>query len=70
MSRSGERGKQHEARYIDHLVAHNPEIATINGVDITAGTVADTLAATKAGKPVIVQGALQSDPWVGRLGSP
>lgn len=62
-----ERGKQHEASYIDHLAAQSLEIATIDGVDITPGVVAETLAAMKAGKPVIVQGALQSDPWVGRI---
>lgn len=61
-----ERGKQHEASYVDHLTEQCLEIVTIGGVDITPEAVAETTAAIKAGKAIILQGALRTGPWAGR----
>lgn len=61
-----ERGKQHEASYVDHLADEGLDITTIGGVDITPAVIAETTAAMRAGKPVIVQGALQTGAWSGR----
>lgn len=62
-----ERGKQHEASYVDHLKASGLEVVVVDGFDITGEAVAQTYAAMKAGKQVITQGALQSGLWVGRV---
>lgn len=61
-----ERGKQHEASYIDHLAGQGLDIVVIGGVDVTSDAVAETEAALRAGAPVVVQGALQSGSWGGR----
>ncbi len=61
-----ERGKQHEACYIDHLAGQGLNIVSIGGVDVTSDAVAETEAALQAGAPVVVQGALQSGTWGGR----
>lgn len=61
-----ERGKQHEASYVDHLTDQGLEIVTIDGVDITPEAVADTTAAMRSGKPIILQGALRTGAWAGR----
>ncbi|WP_339872990.1 TM0106 family RecB-like putative nuclease [uncultured Brevundimonas sp.] len=61
-----ERGKQHEASYVDHLTDQGLEIVTIDGVDITPEAVAETTAAMQAGKAIILQGALRTGAWAGR----
>jgi len=61
-----ERGKQHEASYVDHLAAAGLDIITIGGIDITEASVAETTAALQAGIPIITQGALQAGVWSGR----
>jgi len=61
-----ERGKQHEASYVDHLAAQGLEVVPIGGVDITSEAVGETSAAMLAGKAVIVQGALRTGAWSGR----
>ncbi|GGL29256.1 TM0106 family RecB-like putative nuclease [Caulobacter rhizosphaerae] len=61
-----ERGKQHEASYVDHLIEQGLEVVTIAGVDITANAVEETKAALKGGADVVVQGALQTGAWSGK----
>lgn len=61
-----ERGKQHEASYVEHLSDQGLEIVTVAGVDITADAIAETRKALHAGAEVVVQGALQAGPWAGR----
>src|SRR5688572_5453862 len=62
-----ERGKLHEAAFIQHLQAQGFEITLIEGVDVTDEAVKATLEAMRAGKPIIVQGALRHDRWSGRI---
>ncbi|MDX2505739.1 MAG: TM0106 family RecB-like putative nuclease [Gammaproteobacteria bacterium] len=61
-----ERGSVHEQDYVSHLEASGLDVVKIDGVDITEGTVDQTVAAMKKGSAVIVQGALSYDGWVGR----
>jgi uncharacterized protein len=61
-----ERGKQHEASYVDHLITNGFEVMTVAGVDITDNAVAETAAAMRAGTSVIVQAALRAEVWSGR----
>jgi predicted RecB family nuclease len=61
-----ERGALHEQAYVDHLKDEGLSITKIEGVGVDAGSVAQTVAAMKAGVQVIVQGALQSANWAGR----
>lgn len=61
-----ERGHRHEQAFIDHLTDVGHDIAVIKGVDITDGSVNETLEAMQAGNEIIVQGALKDGRWVGR----
>ena len=61
-----ERGFRHEQAFIDHLKAGGSAITTIEGVDITASSVAATFAAMSAGAEIITQAALQDGRWSGR----
>jgi uncharacterized protein len=61
-----ERGSVHEDQYVEHLGCTGLEVASIASGDIAAGAEAQTLAAMKAGVPIIVQGAFSCDGWVGR----
>lgn len=61
-----ERGAAHEHDYVRHLEADGLEVIRIEGVEVTDGALAETLAAMKSGAQVIVQGALASENWTGR----
>ncbi|GAB1582917.1 TM0106 family RecB-like putative nuclease [Phyllobacterium phragmitis] len=61
-----ERGRRHEASYIEHLRAAGLTVAEIPGVDITPKALAATLDAMAAGAEVIVQAALGDDRSAGR----
>lgn len=61
-----ERGARHEQAYIDHLAGQGLPLTTIAGIAIDATAQAETLAAMRAGAPVIVQAALRSGRWTGR----
>ena len=61
-----ERGTIHERNYVEHLAAVGLEAVRIDGIEVTDAAVSETLDAMKSGVPVIVQGALSSDGWVGR----
>lgn len=61
------RGSAHEQSYIEHLrSADGIEVARIEGVEVTESAVAETLAAMRRGSPVVVQGALSNENWLGR----
>ena len=61
-----ERGAIHEQNYVEHLTEEGLEVVRIDGIEVTAEAAAETLAAMKKGSPVIVQGALSHQGWVGR----
>ena len=62
-----ERGARHERSYLDHLCASGFHIVRIDGVGIDATSVSNTSEAMRRGAPIIVQGALQSANWGGRV---
>jgi uncharacterized protein len=64
-----ERGLIHEQSYLEHLTRSGLEVVNIEGVEVTAQAVAETVAAMKQGVPVIAQAALSHDSWVGRADS-
>lgn len=61
-----ERGVQHEAAYVEHLVRQGHAITRIEGTDISTTSVADTRRALARGVPIVVQGALSNGAWAGR----
>jgi uncharacterized protein len=61
-----ERGAIHEQNYVQHLKDAGFEVLRIDGVDVSQDAVSQTLEAMKSGTPVIVQGALAHDGWIGR----
>ena len=61
-----ERGARHEQAYVEHLAGQGLPVTTIAGIAIDATAEAETLAAMRAGLPVIVQAALRSGRWTGR----
>ena len=60
------RGLAHETEYVRHLEDSGREVTTVGGVGVEAEIVAATVAAMRAGRDVIVQGALAEGNWVGR----
>ena len=62
-----ERGAAHEQNYVEHLKAERVWTSIrIDGVEVTHEAVAETLAGMRSGVPVIVQGALSHQGWIGR----
>jgi len=61
-----ELGAVHERRYIEHLAKGGLDVVQIEGVGITPSQVDQTVAAMRAGRQVISQGALQEGVWGGR----
>lgn len=61
-----ERGRRHEAEFIDHLRDQGFSAVAIPGVDITLDAVAKTHKAMVDGAQVIIQAALQHGRWSGR----
>lgn len=61
-----ERGRRHEAAFIDHLRAQGFAAIVIPGVDITAEAVSATKVAMARGDEIIVQAALENGRWGGR----
>ncbi|NKK60261.1 TM0106 family RecB-like putative nuclease [Rhizobium leguminosarum bv. viciae] len=62
-----ERGFRHESAYIEHLSGLGLTVEQIDGVGIEDTYVAATTTAMKRGVDVIVQGALRSGNWGGRI---
>ena len=61
-----ERGARHEQAYIERLEATGADCLRIEGFDVSDHAVAETLEAMRAGREVIIQGALRSGRWHGR----
>src|SRR5215831_14719313 len=61
-----ERGAAHEDQFVAYLRDQGLDVVVIDGVDVTATAVAQTIAAMRAGRSVIVQGALMHEGWGGR----
>jgi len=61
-----QRGIKHEGDYVEHLSAGGLASVKIDGVDIDDAALDATLAAMRAGVPVIVQAALRLGRWAGR----
>lgn len=61
-----ERGRRHEAAFVDHLRDLGLTAVAIPGVDITPDTVASTRKAMEEGAQIIVQAALHHERWSGR----
>lgn len=61
-----ERGIAHEQSYIEHLTSAGLDAVRIDGVEVTHGAVAETLATMQRGVPVIAQAALAHQGWNGR----
>lgn len=61
-----ERGSVHEKNYADHLTKAGLQVVRIDGVEVTNEAASETLSAMKKGIPVVVQGALSHEGWVGR----
>ena len=61
-----ERGRRHEAAFVEHLKQQGLVAELIDGVDITAEAVTRTREAMAAGTQVIIQAALQHRSWSGR----
>ena len=53
--------------YIQHLTDDGAQVTWVEGSGLEAATVASTMKAMKAGKEVIVQGALVQGHWGGRM---
>jgi len=62
-----ERGDLHEKAYVQHLVATGVDVVRVEGKGIDPTAVEQTIAAMHRGSPAIVQGALRSGRWGGRL---
>ena len=60
------RGARHEQGYVDHLNSSGLTVTVIDGVGVDNETVTQTRQAMEDGAEIIVQGAFQSDIWVGR----
>lgn len=61
-----ERGRHHEAGFIEHLRGQGLDTVEIDGVDITSDAVTQTREAMSQGREVIVQAALEGGQWAGR----
>lgn len=61
-----DRGLAHEQNYVDYLTQAGLDVVKIDGVDVGAAAVSETIAAMKKGAPVIAQGALAHLGWGGR----
>lgn len=61
-----ERGRRHEAGYVEHLRGQGLSVASIEGIDVTPGAVAWTREAMARGEEIIMQAALQAERWSGR----
>ena len=61
-----ERGLRHEQAYVEMLRATGHDMVWVQGKGIDAETVGATVEAIRAGRGVIVQGALANGQWGGR----
>lgn len=61
-----ERGRRHEAAYVEHLQGLGLPAVEISGVDSTPDAIEQTAKAMAAGTAVIIQAALAHGQWAGR----
>ena len=61
-----ERGLAHEQAYIRHLQGQGGQVTTIDGVSVEEASLADTIAAMRAGDQFIYQAALRHGLYAGR----
>lgn len=61
-----ERGRRHEAAFVDHLRNQGFSAVSIPGVDIAPDAVASTRKAMAEGEQIIIQAALEHGRWSGR----
>ncbi|MBM6395277.1 TM0106 family RecB-like putative nuclease [Ochrobactrum anthropi] len=61
-----ERGMRHEKQFVDHLASQGFGVTLIDGTGVDEAAVLRTTDAMKAGDEIIVQGAFQSNGWIGR----
>ena len=61
-----ERGARHERAFVEHLRSQGLKVTVIDGIGVDDVAVTRTRDAMIAGDEVIVQGAFQSNSWVGR----
>ena len=61
-----ERGLAHERAYIEYLKDQGQQVTIIEGVSVDDSSVADTVAAMRAGDQVICQAALRHGRFAGR----
>jgi len=61
-----ERGARHEKAFVDHLRSQGFSVTVIDGIGVDDVAVAQTRDAMMAGEEIIVQGAFQTNGWVGR----
>lgn len=61
-----ERGARHEQAYVERLEAAGADCVRIAGIDVNDQAVAETTEAMRAGREVIIQGALRAGRWHGR----
>ena len=62
-----ERGLAHEQAYIQHLADAGADVTTVEGTGLDATAVEATVKAMRAGREIIVQGALIQGNWGGRM---
>jgi uncharacterized protein len=60
------RGAQHEQGFVEHLKAQGLAVTLIEGIGVDDDAITLTHAAMHRGDPIIVQGALRLNGWVGR----
>jgi uncharacterized protein len=61
-----ERGSAHEQEYVDHLTGAGIDVFSVDRAASVAEVEAQTLAAMRAGAPVIIQGSFTYGGWTGR----
>lgn len=61
-----ERGARHEQAYVELLEANGGDCVRIGGFDVNDQAIAETIESMRAGREVIIQGALRSGRWHGR----
>lgn len=61
-----ERGRRHEAAYVDYLREQGRDVVTIDGIEVNDEALVETHESMVDGREVIIQPALHADRWAGR----
>ena len=62
-----ERGARHEREYVERLANGGGSVRVVEGFTVDYAAVSDTISAMRAGADIIVQAALVSGGWGGRI---